>query len=87
MEVLNGNALIQKLVTLTELPEPLVQQEVGEILQYSGNLSESLTLDQLRAAMVEYLEALHATMTSDAEAESLQASNDAQTIKLSLIDN
>jgi len=65
MEVLNstssraelgGQSLIQTIVSLTELPEPLVHQEMNEIIQASGHQTESLTLEQLRAAMLSYLE-------------------------------
>lgn len=55
---LGGQSLVQTVVSLTELPEPLVHQELDQILQASGHRSESLTLEQLRAAMMSYLEAM-----------------------------
>jgi hypothetical protein len=58
----NGKSLIQAVVSLTELPEPLVHQEMSEILQRAGQESEVLTLEQLRAAMLSYLEAIHEEM-------------------------
>ena len=50
--------LIQQLISLTGLPENAVQQEVDEICRLSGADSGALTLEQLREAMLLYLEAL-----------------------------
>lgn len=71
MEVLNGSNLIHTLVSLTDLPEPLVHQEVDEILTLSGHESESLTLEQLRSAMLSYLESIQATMEAEHDAAEL----------------
>ncbi len=69
MEVLGngpeGQDLIQTVVTLTELPEELAHQEVDKILQHSGHASDNLTLEQLRSAMISYLEAMHADMMQE----------------------
>jgi hypothetical protein len=43
---------------LTGLPEPLVQQELHEILESAGQNAGSVTLDALREAMLLYLEAM-----------------------------
>jgi hypothetical protein len=58
---LDGEKLIETLVTLTGLPENLAHQELDQILDMSGHSSESrttLTMDELRAALLTYLEAL-----------------------------
>jgi hypothetical protein len=51
-----GQELIQKLITLTGLPEPLVNQELEQILGPSSDQTSELTLEELRAAMIQYLE-------------------------------
>jgi hypothetical protein len=61
---LDGEKLIETLVSLTGLPEGLAHQELNQILDMSGHSSESrttLTLDELRAALLTYLEALQPT--------------------------
>ena len=54
-------------VSLTELPEGMVHQEMNEILQLSGHESESLTLDQLRLAMLSYLESFQADLADETD--------------------
>lgn len=56
---LTGSQLIKTVVDLTELPQSLMQSELGYIIESSGHVPEALTLDQLRSAMLAYLEALH----------------------------
>jgi hypothetical protein len=80
---LGGQSLIQTIVSLTELPEPLVHQEMNGILQLSGHQSENLTLDQLRLAMLSYLEAIQAEMGEDFEPATEE--NDAVSIKTLVI--
>lgn len=65
MEVSKGNqpggtVLLDQVVSLTGLPEKEVQAELCQIIEEAGMSSSSLTLDQLRAAMVAYLESLQA---------------------------
>ena len=58
-----GSKLIETVVSLTGMPEPLlprVQEEVDHILAMSGQSSGSVTLEQLRIAMLAYLESMHA---------------------------
>lgn len=59
---LEGEDLIQTLVSLTGLPEALANEEVNQILELSGHQPETkrsdLTLDELRAALIAYLETL-----------------------------
>jgi hypothetical protein len=62
---LDGEKLIQTVVSLTGLPAdlaPLVNQHMGEILDHSGQTSSDCTLDDLRAAMLAYLESVHADL-------------------------
>ena len=54
----SGQALLDTVASLTGLPEGLVQQELHEILTVAGENAGSVTLDQLRQAMLLYLEAL-----------------------------
>ena len=68
---LGGRSLIQTVVSLTELPEPLMHQEISEILELSGHRSESLTLEQLRAAMLSYLESIQADFAEQGEEPSI----------------
>ena len=65
MEVSNreepdGNELIQTVVSLTGLPEEHAYDELNQILKYTGKTETNLTLDELRTAMLAYLEALQA---------------------------
>jgi hypothetical protein len=53
-----GAELIQKLVTLTGMPEELMHEELGGILQQAGEDASTVTLEQLRSAMILYLEQL-----------------------------
>lgn len=57
-EALTGFALTDTVATLTGLPDGLVQQELQELLETAGHDAGSVTLDQLRQAMLLYLEAL-----------------------------
>ena len=54
-----GEELIQTVVNLSGLPESLAQNEMDRILELSGQNSNNLTLDQLRQAMIAYLESMH----------------------------
>ncbi len=53
-----GQQLLDTVAELTGLPEPLVQQELHEILESAGQNAGSVTLDALREAMLLYLEAM-----------------------------
>ena len=55
---LSGQALMDTVASLTGLPEGLVQQELQEMLEVAGQNAGSATLDDLRKAMLLYLEAL-----------------------------
>lgn len=64
-EMLTGVQLINKVVSLTELPQSCIQNELGQMIEASGYKEEALTLDQLREAMLAYLEALNACCDED----------------------
>jgi hypothetical protein len=56
---LEGSQLIDTLVTLTGLPEPVAHNELDEILALTGrdvDARTDLTLDELREALLVYLE-------------------------------
>jgi hypothetical protein len=85
---LGGQTLIQAIVSLTDLPGPLVQQEMHEIIEASGHRSESLTLEQLRVAMLSYLESIQADLGAEPgepSDEELLAGDDATSIKTPVI--
>jgi hypothetical protein len=74
---LGGSQLIDTLVTLTGLPEPFAHQELDQILSLSGHEASDradLTLDDLRQALITYLEALRPEDDFD-ESESLSSSS------------
>ena len=50
--------MIRILVETTGLPEETVQKEVDKILESSGVSEDSLTLEDLREAMMRYLDSL-----------------------------
>jgi hypothetical protein len=55
---LEGGQLIDTLVTLTGLPEPVAHDELDQILALTGRdgVRADLTLDELRQALLIYLE-------------------------------
>lgn len=65
-----GTELVDAVVSLTDLPEPQVKNELDGILEKAGCQAENLTLDQLRAAMLVYLEQIQMEM----EAQGFEAS-------------
>lgn len=52
----SGTELVEAVVSFTGLPQTLVGEELGNILENAGHSPATLTLEQLRAAMVAYLE-------------------------------
>jgi hypothetical protein len=62
---LEGQDLVNSVVSLTGLPEEEMYKELEQILESSGHQSSELTMDSLRAAMIAYLEE---TMALEAEA-------------------
>jgi hypothetical protein len=62
---LNGNDLLQTVVSLTGLPEPLVFEELDQLVEQSGKTTEALTLDELRVVMLKYLEEVQAGLVEN----------------------
>lgn len=60
MDVSNkkGSELLDTVASLTGLPEELVQNELHELIAAAGQNAGNVTLDQLRQAMLLYLETL-----------------------------
>lgn len=73
-ERLTGVQLIEKVASLTELPQTLMEEELGRILEVSGHSPEALTLDQLREAMLAYLEVLDASCLEQCDSAPLELS-------------
>lgn len=71
-EMLTGVQLIDKVVSLTQMPHSLMQEELGQIIENSGHVPEALTLNQLREAMLAYLEALYASCSEESEPGSIE---------------
>jgi len=59
---LGGTELLETVVSLTGLPEELMQKELSRILESCGRDRNNLTLDDLRFALLSYLETLDAGM-------------------------
>ena len=55
-----GAELIETLVELTGLPKSAMEKEISSIMSQTGTKTESITLDELRGALIEYLEQLSA---------------------------
>ena len=51
-----GPELLNTVVSLTGLPEDLVELELLKVLEQTGCSGETLTLDELRSALLVYLE-------------------------------
>ena len=66
----DGQELIQMVVSLTELPEQMIQQELEQILEIPGRNSEDVTIEQLREAMLAYLELVDSEISTDLAAGS-----------------
>jgi hypothetical protein len=68
-----GNELVRSIVALTGLPDGSVRSELVEILAMNQESSSqpdlsSMSLDDLRSAMLVYLESIHADMMASGEA-------------------
>ena len=72
-----GEELIGTVVSLTGLPGALVQEEMAQILEHSGQSSGTVTLESLREAMLIYLQSVAETMALSEDSEgSQEAVND-----------
>ncbi len=65
-----GSELLDTVASLTGLPEELVQTELHELVTAAGQNAGNITLDQLRQAMLLYLEALAEQEESLADSDS-----------------
>jgi hypothetical protein len=66
---LDGHALVSEVVQHTGLAGNLIEPELSAIIEGAGHSASTLTLEQLRAAMLTYLESLHVGMTEDDEVD------------------
>jgi hypothetical protein len=57
-EELGGQALVDALASLSGLPAATMETELSHILETTGSQSTHLTLEDLRSALLIYLEAL-----------------------------
>jgi hypothetical protein len=60
----NDSELLTEVASLTGLPVDWVQSELTQIVKKSGHTPNELTLDELRASMLEYLEEMNREMTA-----------------------
>ena len=67
---LEGQKLLDTVASLTGLPTSPAHEELKTILESTGQTSGEVTLESLRAAMLEYLQ----TLNADMEAESSDSS-------------
>lgn len=65
-ETIAGGELVKTLLTSTGLPESWVGEELGTILESAGHSPATLTLDELRSAMLAYLETTLAAVDEQA---------------------
>jgi len=61
-----GPGLIEHLVGLTGLPREVLQRELKKILEEAGHRWETLTVDQLRKAMMVYLNRVYSQFKDNA---------------------
>ncbi len=62
---ITGNKLIEAVVNLTGLPMNVIQHELHHYIEKSGHEIGTLTLDDLRAVMLHYLESTHDEISSE----------------------
>jgi len=80
-QALSGDQLIRSISAIAGLGEESVKSEVAEMLSLSGQPSQSddlsaLSLEQLRAAMLVYLETINADMESGVDGSSSDSESD-----------
>ena len=65
---LEGQKLLDAVAFATGLPENVAEEAIGSLLSQYGQESDSLTMDQLRAVMLQFLEEINNdVMMSEAE--------------------
>lgn len=57
----SGEDLIRALVTLTGIKDPLMRNELDQIIGEAGHDPSELTLQELRSALMSYLESFNET--------------------------
>lgn len=60
-----GAELLEQVVMMTGLPKELIMTEMNQILARSGVSPQKMTVDDLRNAMVHYLESLQGNFLTD----------------------
>lgn len=65
-----GPDLVQKVASLTGLPEDFAKEELSKILEQTGHSEQDLTLEQLRSALISYLESLGEEFLTDPDVQS-----------------
>lgn len=65
-----GNKLAKAVVAATGLPQDPVEREFNSLLEKHGKNPESLTLDELREVMADYLQTVFLEMPVENSAES-----------------
>lgn len=65
----SDSELLTEVASLTGLPVDWVQSELTQIVKKSGHTPEQLTLEELRASMLEYLEEMNREMNAQEEAD------------------
>ncbi len=61
--------LLTEVASLTGLPVDWVQSELTQIVKNSGHAPEQLTLEELRASMLEYLEEMNREMMAQEDSD------------------
>ncbi len=64
-----GPELLNTVVSLTGLPGDLVETELRKVLEETGCSGDTVTLDELRAALLVYLESFKGDLCSTEKAE------------------
>ncbi len=68
-----GQELIETVVAQSGLPDLIIRSELNEIIDQSAHVPDELTLEQLRAAMINYLEKINEDLTSEGPLESWES--------------
>jgi hypothetical protein len=66
---LDGFALVSEVVQHTGIAGTLIEPELSAIIEGAGHSASTLTLEQLRAAMLSYLESMNVGMSEDEESD------------------
>jgi hypothetical protein len=65
----NSSELLSEVASLTGLPVDWVHSELTQIVEKSGHAPAELTLDELRASMLAYLEEMNKEMNAQEQAD------------------